>query len=257
MNVAGNGIPDANPPDSASKLVRILIVEDDKNEAAALISFLERYEQLHSQPFIISVTNTAFEIIDTIPDADIMFMDIGLPGINGMEAAGILRMKGVRIPVIFITSLAQYAVNSYEVDALDFMVKPVKYESFALRMDRALRVIRRTLGRSIVVKTKGGMQVIPITTVTAITVDVHTIRYHQSDGTVFEARGSMGKVAQELEGTSFVRVTSGTLVNMDYVRSVDIWGVKLSTGEEYPISRPKRRDVLREIANYFGGSDRS
>ena len=257
MDVASNGIPDANPTDSASGLVRILVVEDDENEAAALVSCLKRYEKLHCQPFIISVTNTAFEIIDTVPDADIMFMDIGLPGINGMEAAGMLRMRGVRTPIIFITSLAQYAASSYEVAALDFMVKPVKYESFALRMDRALRVIRRTLGRSIVVKTKEGLRVLPITTITAITVDGHTIRYRQTDGTEFVARGSMGKVAQELEGTPFVRVTSGSLVNMDYVRSVDTWGVKLSTGEEYPISRPKRKDVLLEIANYFGGSKRS
>ena len=222
MDVASNGIPDANPTDSASGLVRILVVEDDENEAAALVSCLKRYEKLHCQPFTISVTNTAFEIIDTVPDADIMFMDIGLPGINGMEAAGMLRMRGVRTPIIFITSLAQYAASSYEVDALDFMVKPVKYESFALRMDRALRVIRRTLGRSIVVKTKEGLRVLPITTITAITVDGHTIRYHQTDGTEFVARG-----------------------------------VKLSTGEEYPISRPKRKDVLLEIANYFGGSKRS
>ena len=257
MDVASNGIPDANPTDSASGLVRILVVEDDENEAAALVSCLKRYEQLHSQPFVISRTNTAFDIIDTVPDADIMFMDIGLPGINGMEAAGMLRMRGVRTPIIFITSLAQYAASSYEVDALDFMVKPVKYESFALRMDRALRVIRRTLGRSIVVKTKEGLRVLPITTITAITVDGHTIHYHQTDGTEFVARGSMGKVAQELEETPFVRVTSGSLVNMDYVRSVDTWGVKLSTGEEYPISRPKRKDVLLEIANYFGGSKRS
>ena len=243
--------------ESGSMLVRVLVVEDDKNEAAKLLSCLKRYEELHNQPFVISVIDTAFDLVDTVPDADILFMDIGLPGINGMEAAGMLRMKGVRTPIIFITSLAQYAASSYEVDALDFMVKPVKYESFALRMDRALRVIHRTLGRSILIKTKEGLRVIPITDVTAITVDGHTVNYHQIDGTEFVARGSMGKVAQELEGTPFVRVTSGVLVNMDYVRSVDTWGVKLSTGEEYPISRPKRKEVLRIIANYFGGSDRS
>ena len=59
MDVASNGIPDANPTDSASGLVRILVVEDDENEAAALVSCLKRYEKLHCQPFTISVTNTA------------------------------------------------------------------------------------------------------------------------------------------------------------------------------------------------------
>ena len=99
------------------------------------------------------------------------------------------------------------------------------------------------------------MQVMPVTSVTAITVDGHTINYHLADGTIFASRGSMGKVAKSLEGSPFVMVTSGTLVNMDFVRNVNSWGVRLSTDEEYPISRPKRRDVLREIANYYGGSD--
>ena len=243
------------PLGTGSKLVRILVVEDSDQEAAALLECLKRYERLHDQPFVITRATTAFELIDSVPDADIIFMDIGLPGINGMEAAGILRSNGVRTPIIFITSLAQYAASSYEVDALDFMVKPVRYESFALRMDRALRVTRRTLGRSIMVKTKDGMRVMPVTSVTAITVDGHTINYHLADGTVFASRGSMGKVAKSLEGSPFVMVTSGALVNMDFVRTVNALGVKLSTGEEYPISRPKRKDALREIANYYGGSD--
>ena len=243
-------------PDSASRLVRVLVVEDDAQQSERLVACLKKYEELHGQPFAITVTDTAFELLDTAPDADVIFMDIGLPGVNGMEAAGILRMNSVRTPIIFITSLAQYAARSYEVDALDFIVKPVNYESFALRMDRALRVILRTLGRSIFVKTKEGLRVLPVTDVTAITLDGHAICYHLEDGSTFSSRGSMGKVAKSLEGTPFVMVTSGTLVNMDFVRSVDTYGVKLSTGEEYPISRPKRKDVLRDIANYYGGSGR-
>lgn len=246
-----------SPTSSTSKLIRILIVEDDEKETGVLVSCLRRYEQLHNQPFVISTERSAFNILDPFPNVDLVFMDIGLPGISGIEAAGIMRMNGIRTPIIFITSLAQYGASSYEVDALDFMVKPVSYGSFALRMDRALRIIRRTLGRSIFVKTKEGMRVMPVADVTAITVDGHSILYHLADGSTFESRGSLGKVAQDLAGTSFVRVTSGALVNMDYVRTVDTLNVKLASGEEYPISRPKRRDVLRAIASYYGGSKRS
>lgn len=245
-----------SPTNSASKLIRILIVEDDEKEMDALVSCLRRYEKLHNQPFVISTERSAFNILDTFPNVDLVFMDIGLPGINGLEAAGIMRSNGVRTPIIFITSLAQYGASSYEVDALDFMVKPVGYGSFALRMNRALRIIQRTLGRSVLVKTKEGMRVMPVTEITAITVNGHSIRYHLADGSVFDSRGSLGKVAQGLAGTSFVKVSSGALVNMDYVRTVDTLSVKLASGEEYPISRPKRRDVLQTIASYYGGSKR-
>lgn len=244
-------------PTSASKLIRVLVVEDDEEEAGTLVSCLRRYGRLHNQPFSISTNSNAFDVLGPLPDADLIFMDIGLPGISGIEAAEILRMNGVHTPIVFITSLAQYGASSYEVDALDFMVKPVSYGSFALRMDRALRIIRRTLGRSILVKTKEGMRVMPVTDVTAITVDRHSVLYHLADGSTFNSRGSLSQAACELEGTPFVRVSSGALVNMDYVRSVNTLNVELTSGEKYSISRPKRRDVLLAIASYYGGSERS
>ncbi len=71
-------------------------------------------------------------------------MDIDLPGINGMEAAQLLREENATTPLIFVTNLAQYAVKGYQVDALDFMVKPVGYGDFAMRMGRAMRPWRRT-----------------------------------------------------------------------------------------------------------------
>ena len=97
----------------------------------------------------------------------------------------------------------------------------------------------------------------PVTDVTAITVNGHSILYHLADGSTFDSRGSLSQAARELEGTPFVRVSSGALVNMDYVRSVNTLGVELASGEKFPISRPKRRDVLLAIASYYGGSERS
>ena len=89
-------------------------------------------------------------------------MDIDLPGMSGMEAAGLMRAYDEETPLIFVTNLAQYAIRGYEVDALDFIVKPVSWYHFSMRMDKAMRAMRRhsATGR-LKVSTRSGVRVIP------------------------------------------------------------------------------------------------
>ena len=70
-------------------------------------------------------------------DYDIVFMDIELPGINGMEAAHRLREIDQQVILIFVTNMAQFAVKGYEVDALDYIIKPAQYGPLSIKLDRA------------------------------------------------------------------------------------------------------------------------
>ena len=124
-------------------MYRVLIVEDTPAEADALRGFLERYAAEKGLELGIEVLGSALEFIDLRRTADLVLMDIDMPGINGMEAAQIMRGYDTQTPLIFVTNLAQYAVRGYSVDALDFVVKPVEYHDFAMRLDRALRIMAR------------------------------------------------------------------------------------------------------------------
>ncbi len=73
-------------------------------------------------------------------------MDINLPNQNGLDAAAALRAFDKVTPLVFVTNLARFAVRGYEVDALDFIVKPLAYENFWFRMDRIIRRIERRTG---------------------------------------------------------------------------------------------------------------
>ena len=77
------------------------------------------------------------------PDFDLVFLDIELPLLNGIETARRLRELDSVVALVFITNMEQYAVNGYEVDALDFVVKPINYYRFSSMMRKALRIIAR------------------------------------------------------------------------------------------------------------------
>lgn len=236
-------------------MYRILIVEDTSSEADVLRTHLERYAAEKSLSFSVEVLSSALEFVNSRHSADLIFMDIEMPGINGMEAAEILRAYDSTTPLIFVTNLAQYAVRGYAVDALDFIVKPVDYYDFSMRMDRALRIMTRNSGRTIALPTEAGIRVLPCSDIVYINLLKHDVLYHLSDGgNPLRERGSLKAVADKLKGQLFVRISSGCLINMAHIAHIGRASVTMSDGAELFFSRSQRRAALETITNYVGRS---
>lgn len=234
-------------------MYRILIVEDEPEAAERLRAAIARYGQEHNQQFNVVWARSALELDEKDPEYDLIFMDIELPGQNGMDAALELRGHDHATPLIFVTNLAQYAVRGYEAEALDFIVKPFTYGAFALRMDRAMQVMRRSVGRTIAVRSRDGSRIFPASSLVSVEVRGHDLAYALDDGTSFSARGSLSAVERELGGSPFLRVSSGCIINMGYVRGVHDAEITLSNGATAWVSRANKRRCLEEIARYLGG----
>lgn len=118
------------------------IVEDDKNSSKLLGKYLDKFSKDHDCKFTTSTFFTAGDYIENCRSGfDIVFMDIELPDGNGMESVRRIRELGVESLVIFVTNLAKYAVQGYEVKAFDFIVKPVNYYNFELKLLSALECL--------------------------------------------------------------------------------------------------------------------
>lgn len=235
-------------------MYRILIVEDTPAESDILRAMLSRYGIEHGEQFAVDVMASAVEYDNKRPAADLIFMDIDMPGMNGMEAAEALRERDEETLLIFVTNLAQYAVHGYAVDALDFIVKPVSYDDFALRMDRAMRQLRKRTGATVTLPTSEGSRVVAVRDIVYVDILRHDLYYHV-DGLAapLRLRGSIKAAADEL-GTDFVRISSSCLANMAHVRLIRQGSVVLSTGEELFFSRGCRKEALETLNVYVGRS---
>ena len=238
-------------------MYRVLIVEDMPAEAEVLRRHLSRYGAEHDLRFDVRVITSALAFVDDRPHADLIFMDIDLPGMTGMQAAEYLRAYDESTPLIFVTNLAQFAVQGYAVDALDFVVKPVEYHDFALRMNRAVRVMERLEGRTVSIKSEGEVHIVSQTDIVYVDVVKHNVRYHMAGdegrGPLCE-RGTLRAAEQELNQALFLRINSGCLVNMGQVRRITPSSVVMRTGEELFFSRSQRKHALETLANYAGRS---
>lgn len=234
--------------------MKIAILEDEKNISDQICKHLSRYFYEIGMEVNLTVFNDAFDLLENYSaDFDVLFMDIQLPAMSGMDAARKIREIDTKVIIVFVTNLAQYAVEGYGVNAFDFILKPVDYNSFALKLDRICKEIaHRIPGKYINVKTKDGYMRIELSQITYVEVKVHDLIINTLSGRVV-TRGAMKTFAKDLCEHYFSQCNSCYLVNLAHVRQVNKF-VVLSSGEKLMISQGKRKQFMTELARYAGNT---
>ena len=236
--------------------MNIALVEDDIVEADIIINYIKRYCREKEVKLDITHFKTAEDFLRAYKQSyfSIVFMDIELPGIGGLDAARSLRQKDDCITIIFVTKMAQYARNGYEVAALDFIVKPVTYADFSLKLKKAVNVARSKEVKSVLVPVNSGFYRVSTDKLIYVEIMGHRIKYQLTDMEI-EARGTLSEAEKKLEGCGFLKCNSCYLVNSRYVNKVDGNEVDVG-GYKLKISHPKRRAFLEAFMNILtGGGD--
>lgn len=237
-------------------MINVAIVEDNKEHAEVLAESIKRYGKEHGEEFSCTTYSNAINFLQNYKCmADIVFIDINMPHMSGMEAAEKLRERDSVVVIIFVTSLMQYAVDGYKVGALDFVVKPVKYGSFVLTMRRAVESVSCRLCKRITVNTPQGTVLLEANNISYVEILKHHLIYHTSDGD-YDGYGTLLEVENQLADEPFVRCNACYLVNLRYVAEIFGYTAKLSDGTELRISHPKRKAFAAALADYAAGGAR-
>ena len=232
---------------------KIAVVEDRQDEQNTLRSHFSRFTSEKGMDFLLTFFSGGEEFLSKYrPVYDMVLMDIGMPGLNGMETAARLRTIDQSVMLIFVTNMAQFAVRGYEVDAFDFLVKPVGYANFALKLQRALSRLDTRRQTQIVINTPDGLIRLPSSQLKYIEISGHRIIYHTTRDLLY-GYGNLKQVEAELDGKAFVRCNSCYLVNLNFVSAVRGFTAVVG-GDELQISRPKRKAFIQALNDFLGGS---
>ena len=178
---------------------------------------------------------------------DIVFMDIRMGGMDGMRAARKLREMDQSVILIFLTSLAQYAVQGYEVDALDYIVKPLTYPSLELKLTKALSRCRRE--EEEILLTIGSDHIrVAASSLLYVEVFEHYLQY-KTDSDIIKGYGTLKDVEKLLPEKGFFRLNNQTIVNLRRVKRVN-GSTALVDGREFDISRMRKKEFLSEFHRY-------
>lgn len=232
-------------------MINVAIVEDESEAAEILTQHLKRYaEEKGTQFHTVWFNNPVLFLERYKASYDIILMDIEMPHINGMDAAKKLRDMDKSVALIFVTNMAQFAIKGYEVDAFDFIVKPLSYFNFALKLERVVERIKTREEIKLAVTVDDATRFIRAVDIYYIEVIKHSVIYHTVNGT-FESYGTLKKIEPILGGAGFAKCNNCYLVNLRYVSGVK--GFTVTVGkEELQISHPKKKEFLRALNIYLG-----
>ena len=225
-------------------MIKIAIIEDNSRDLEQILSFLSHYQQNQSCTFSITSFNDPMKFLSEYrSDYGLVFMDIELSPFNGIDIARRLREIDSVVALVFITNMEQCAVNGYEVDALDFVVKPINYYRFSSMMNKALRSIYRRSEKEIIIRSSSRIARLPISQIYYVEV--------RDLGNV-ESWGKLSDIEKELIDYDFVRCSSSYLVNLRHIISVDGDTVNIA-GEKLPISQRRKKAFYNAVTNYLSG----
>ncbi len=233
-------------------MIRIALVDDNKKDLAVMQKYLQTAQESGGyEEFTFDSFTNSMEFIEAYHGKyDIIFLDIEMPLLDGMEVAKRLRRMGSDSCIVFITNMPQYAVQGYEVEALAYLIKPVRFFHFSQLLKRAIDRMkkRRTEERSIVINTRQEVKVVPSSTIRYIEVESHNLVFHTTEGE-FRTRASLKAIEEQLGGMSFCRCNSCYLVNLRYVDSVVGTTVRVG-GDELLMSRHKKKEFVEQYMKY-------
>lgn len=233
-------------------MVRVAFLDDSKEDRELLAGYLERFQKEQNMPMKLSSFGSSLDFLEEYSGGyDVILLDVEMPGMDGMEVAKEIRRLDEMTGIIFITNMAQYAIRGYEVNAIDFIVKPVQYFNFAEKFRKALDFAGKRREREILLNDEDGIVKISVSDVYYLEKNKNYLIYHTNKGE-FRERGTMHMAKEKLGDQSFAECTSGCLVNLRHVERVgkDTIVVK---GGELPISRRMRRDFMQSFMKYAGG----
>lgn len=235
-----------------SETVKVAVVDDSREDAKQIKGFLERFQTEHDIRIDITVFFASFDFLEKYRGTyDVIFLDIEMPGSNGMEVAREIRTKDEAVGIIFVTSMAQYAIEGYEVNAIDFMVKPVKYFNFSVKLEKAFRFYQSRKQVDLLISNKNGIRRIHASDILYIEKNRDNLLFHTKEES-FEERGSIKAIKEKLIGLPFEECISGCLVNLNCVKRVGKDTILLTGSVELPLSRRQKRQFMQEYIDFAG-----
>lgn len=231
-------------------MLRIAIVEDNQQDAMHLSKCLERYAKEKDCEFFIKKYSDGIHLVDEKQlEFDLIFLDIEMNHLDGIDTARILRERDQLVCMIFVTNSAQYAIQSYEVNAFDYVMKPVRYPVFANKMRKAISYVDLHRNDSVWIGDKEGMARVSAFDIYSVQKDKNYLIYTTKEGE-YRERGTLSDAEKKLPKKSFAKVNSGCLINLLYVSSMGKDTVRVRD-TDYPVSRQQKKGFQEMLIDYI------
>lgn len=232
--------------------MKIAACDDNALDRAALQAALELYGSTREDVSFTLFSN-ATDLLCRMEtqEFDVLLLDILMPGLTGMEAAGEIRRFNDKTELIFLTSSAEYAVDSYKVRAYYYLIKPVKPEELFPVLDRLYERFRKPEDM-LHLKTPQRLLSIPYSRIEAVEVMDKTLFFRLTDGTAAEVRLPLSECESRLlSRPEFIKTHRSYVVNLNRMRELSASEFTALSGRRIPVARGHLKTVREAYVRHL------
>ena len=218
--------------------ITIGVCDDLAEERYQLSRMIQAYARKRSLSIRLHLFSSGSELLESCRapiSFQVIFLDIYMPGLSGMETARQLRKAGVEAALIFATTSVDHGMDGFAVHASDYLVKPFQDADVEQALDWCLENLPASL-RSLSVYAEGEKYEIPLSSISYIEVLGHQSHLHLAGGREVVTRQGLDKLEAAIDSVDFLRCHRSFLVNMNQIQGLEQNNFKLSSGARVPIS---------------------
>lgn len=236
-------------------MLRVAICDDDKILLGVLereVRFWarERQEPCSVEPF--AAAEAFLFAWEEKKDMDVLLLDIEMPGMDGLKLARLMRGKGDRTGIIFVTGNPEYALEGYDLEAVSYLVKPVKRERLHTALDRAREKAGR--GNAILAPVCAGeVERVYVSDIWFLEGAGHETILRKRDGADIVCKARLQVLEQELteKSEAFFKPHRSYLINLEHVERITKKEIQMEGGVLIPIARGKWESLNRAYMVYY------
>ena len=228
-------------------MIKILIADDEQFEREMLAEMVDRRFPQEAQNRMVENGRKAVDMA-SLWGADIVLMDIEMPGINGVELAKAVRKENSTVQIVFITGYYEYFSDGFDVSALHYLIKPADERKLLPVLDRAVSNLNYRQRAVLLTSPDGDVKVSLADICYVKSENVH-VAVHTVSG-VYRSRISLAKFAEQLDET-FIKVHRSYIVGLKYVKKISRTDITMLNGDLVPISRGMYDEVHAALIKYL------
>lgn len=235
------------------KVIKIAICDDEKCFVDTIEKMLNVYAEKNNRDFCIKKYTKPLQLMESLKEEfQIFFLDIEMPAMDGKELVDIIRKHEERSIILFVSSHSEFLGVGYQYDVQNFITKPITQVQINCEMNRALRKLNTYEQKYIAVKTEKGYYKLFLSDIEYIETVKRKVLFHLRNGGKESGYYKMKDLEERLEQFYFVRCHNGIIVNIDCIESVHDLTVTLYSGDKIYITRSRKQNLMKKMAEWGG-----
>lgn len=234
-------------------VVRVAIAEDETKLHDYYGKMVEAWGSSRKIRSVITFVESAEEYLfkyDRQNVFDIIFLDVCMKGMNGMELAHEIRKSDRHVQIVFLTGKSEYVFEGYEIGAVRYLLKPVKEDELAKALDACMEKLEGSREDYLTMKYQGENLRLLKSEIILIQVEGHYLKMRTADR-VYEWKASLKEMLAKLDPARFVPANRSAVVNLEFVSKITREECILENGEAVPVSRGAYGPLNEAFMKYF------